>query len=712
MSFSAPRDVIQVSLGSSSNAVTAHSLNLQGLAATDNGLDQDGGQATCDAQTTHYLHQNHWVPRVLLVDEPTRFFVSPEVSQQASLLRQSSPQAASIASMDILSSASPFAIQPLDQALVLQHAEPQEWSQRFYQTSSNLAYSSHSRYYQEQEDSAYRASAENPRHVNWDDLGEEKPEEDPHQKAARLHRERAVWQNHTLLPLQHELSEMVAEAPFATDKDDTTSSKSLRDLHWMEYWMPPYSDRSKIALEYSRQSHLTPNWDSYYLDGSDSRAIQNWQEDVLVDGLRHLLEECDACQGIIITTEGEGIYAGLTTGLLQEIQEEVKSAGRIVFHISNPQQIQDAKPEEEEEEKGVEDTNEDTTSGWQPAHVKRLRQNLSRGLALYDFSQHADLVVPLELPFSKERTSMFEASAHLAMAIESCTLPIRLRNNSSRKDPRYDIGLLNAPFFGQGGGDSQWGTTAQRLSMAEYIMCLQPSKQYKIVELDAAMPQGLTNENLWQAFQSGTSIERDARMRSDGRDAPRFRARDVAPGGWLQDKAFAGGGGILSCLSPNPSPKTVDRSLHYNFALSTSVRPILHDDLSKYLTATVQGMGIQYRPERSMSTVLGQTLGQLTQQGGYGAGAYWKSLVALEQPGVAVLGNSTRAYSNLDKTAKDMEFVLSSRYRGYYQRDVMNGLLPEAEDCNEALEGCWDLRDVYSPPDGSGLLDDEVDIDI
>ena len=188
----------------------------------------------------------------------------------------------------------------------------------------------------------------------------------------------------------------------------------------------------------------------------------------------------------------------------------------------------------------------------------------------------------------------------------------------------------------------------------------------------------------------------------------------------------------MSSLSPNPSPnpRFQDRSLHHHFALSTAVRPVRMDydasdpryqydptakTLAHYLTATIQGMGIAYRPERSMATIGNQTIGQLTMGSptSGGAGAYWKSILTggIQQPTLAVLGNSTRSFPYLEKLSSDMKMVLGPRYRGYHQRDVGNGVLPEAEDCQEALEGCFDLRDVYHPPDGSGLTEDDGEID-
>ena len=49
---------------------------------------------------------------------------------------------------------------------------------------------------------------------------------------------------------------------------------------------------------------------------------------------------------------------------------------------------------------------------------------------------------------------------------------------------------------------------------------------------------------------------------------------------------------------------------------------------------------------------------------------------------------------------------------GCLSRDVMAGIIPEKDDCEEALEYCRELADVYESPAGSRLLglgDDEND---
>jgi hypothetical protein len=708
--MSSSRDLIQISLGSSSNAITAHLLNLQGLAGT-NGNDGDADHDECDASTTHRFERNFLVPRCLMVDEPTRFYASAEISQGTTLL----PLTAGATSF----SSTPFVLEPLDPTLTLSHATPNAWSRDYQAKAATLAYSQFSRFYQElpkqgSAPSTYRSSSENSRHVNWDEEGEEEEDtsetDDWQQRQARKQQELSKWRRETLQPLQ---SDLLQRATTVMEKNSLLP-EGQEELSWMDFWMPPYSEKSKIALEHSHQSTLAPHWDAYcQLSGG---AQQHWMEENLFEGLRHLLEESDSCQGFVLTTEGYSLYAGMATAVLEELQQESKSSGRMVFHVTNPSSANFAASQLENTE----------NEPWQPAHVQRVRRHISSGLALHDLTQNAHVVVPVELD---ESLPLFQASAKIAMALEACTLPIRLAARSPRR-----IGLTNAPFVGQGGEyDMHWGSTAQHLSMGEYLQCLSPSSQYKVLELDALHSAKVDQDQLWRAMMVGTSLERDARTRDNTGNA-RYGPRDAPPGGWLQN--FTGtssghaGQGLLTCLSPSPhsDPRFADRSLHHHFALATAIRPIqLESDsdpryqydptaktLGHYLTATVQGMGIAYRPERSMSVIGSQTLGQLTfsNPSSGGAGAYWRSLLAtVEQPTLAVLGNSTRVYGYLNQVSTDMKMVLGSRYRGYHQRDIVNEVLPEEADCQEALEGCFDLRDIYHPPDGSGLAN-ATDLDL
>ena len=50
---------------------------------------------------------------------------------------------------------------------------------------------------------------------------------------------------------------------------------------------------------------------------------------------------------------------------------------------------------------------------------------------------------------------------------------------------------------------------------------------------------------------------------------------------------------------------------------------------------------------------------------------------------------------------------------GYLSCDVMAGVIPEKDACNEALEYCQELVDVYAPTMGSVLvLGEDVNDDV
>jgi hypothetical protein len=163
-------------------------------------------------------------------------------------------------------------------------------------------------------------------------------------------------------------------------------------------------------------------------------------------------------------------------------------------------------------------------------------------------------------------------------------------------------------------------------------------------------------------------------------------------------------------------------------------------------------MGMKYRPEVSSGLVVRDSVEQLT-----GMSSYWGSVfaeripssttdastsgsataagknsstkqqhndersaispsdVAHNTPILSILGNSTRSYPRLNSISTGFVDALHSRSnKGYFSRDAMIGLIPEKDDCDEALEYCRELVDVYEPPMGSGLVvgeDENGDID-
>ncbi|KAL7490255.1 hypothetical protein ACHAW6_015982 [Cyclotella cf. meneghiniana] len=245
---------------------------------------------------------------------------------------------------------------------------------------------------------------------------------------------------------------------------------------------------------------------------------------------------------------------------------------------------------------------------------------------------------------------------------------------------------------------------------------------------------------LHQRMMKGTSLEQ-MQMEQDRnfRSRTGTSARNSGPGEWLEDSCtgHVGGGGLLNSLSGHSSPFG-RRSDHHHFALSTALRPASSESntfaatsccTSAFIRPVMESMGAKYRPEVSVGVVVKDTVVDLT-----GVGSYWNSIfrraqhpatprqntthssreVAHNTSILSVLGNSTRSYPRLRAISTGFIDSLHSRNNmGYLTRDAMAGIMPEKDDCEEALEYCRELVDVYEPPLGSGLVDgeDENDLD-
>mmetsp|Transcript_26983 Transcript_26983/g.64414 ORF Transcript_26983/g.64414 Transcript_26983/m.64414 type:complete len:816 (+) Transcript_26983:132-2579(+) len=793
------RETIQISLGGSSNAVTSHLLNLQGLAATTpstasnniHDLDHEYYHASasssssasyCDPVVTHNVENGTWIPRVLMIDEAHH-----KVSMDDMMTAVSSGSIAAGAStandFDFITSqifgggnaataagaagvpwtgpvaAVGMGLGPSSSSVILNSNNDPFWN-----AASTLAYSPYSRYRTNPGTDSdgntsrrmnVRADPEQSRYVLWDDNEEEEDEadddqeQDPYEITLQKRRAYNQWNTDTGEPLRQQLSQVSysgsinsqvevgqqQQTPSATATATSSSRISEQDLTWRDFWMPPRSNKSILSLPFSHQSRLDTHWEDTYT--VESSTVRTWTEDVLFESFRHLLEASDGCQGVSIATQGQGIYAGLTSVLLDEIQQECKSAGRLVYNVINPAEVAAKSSAEDNPSSSTadvpttttstEDDDEDmyaTSTSWQQANIRRVRTQIGSGMALHDFSEKAHVVLPLHLDHSLG--SLFRSSAQLAIALEASSLPLRLRGGNNNKSRDYSIGLQNAPFFGTGGDDVRWGTTASSLTVTEYISMLRPSSSHPVLELDAVSNNKVTKSELWSAIRSGTSIERDDRMRHSGEIGLRGRPQDTQPGTWLEDSHNNNTPpGLLSSLSYTPeiSKRVSNRSVHHHFALSSAARPVLFDSatssevarygsspISDCLSCFIQSMGIRYRPERSMATLLDQSIGSLTFDGdgsGYGAGVYWKNLLSsVDCPVVSVVGNTTRSYVSLRATATNMKTSMGPRNRGYMNRDIMNGILPEKEDCEEALSRVWDLCDTYAPPSGSGYDSD------
>ncbi len=488
-----------------------------------------------------------------------------------------------------------------------------------------------------------------------------------------------------------------------------------------------------------------PSHNSY---SSTTNALEDgitteYRED-LSDKIRKWMEDCDALRGVqILIDNDKSLYGGLACSVLEELGDECRSAGRVsvmvhggdIFDMNTTLPIGGGGGGG-----GLDEDGAGASSYWRSERkvVHSFRSHLNDGLNLHGIAENSDLVLPLSLnqcwkslgrqsTQSTQNTSenmnemtLFEASAAGALALEAVTLPYRLlkqsqsavSQSSSLVKRRSKIGILSGYFQGSGQSDDNDAfPTIDRLSYHEFISSLRPSNRHTVLELSGSTK----NQNIDDRLLQGTSIERRRleEERERNRNSMyyrRGRGRDIDPGLWIEDSGT--NGGILCPLSPSSNDNQLtSRSMHRHFSLMTALRPsntvATTDQVSTYTTLIMEGMGIRYRPQSSVGTVVRQSIYDLTSSKSYAAGTYWKSIFNNQiqnVPVLTVLGNSTRSYSHLKTTANNISQSLSRKYQGYLSRDSTAGIVPEREDCTDALEHIMDLRDTYEPP---MMFDDE-----
>ena len=524
-------------------------------------------------------------------------------------------------------------------------------------------------------------------------------------------------------------------------------------LSWMDYFMPPHPAASTYAAPlpfgtsgsgYEGADGATGAYVSSYFAGhspssaatalaSGTTLSSSWREDVLAEKVRKILEDCDAVRGFNVTVEGGGsLHAGLATGLLQDLKDECRSAGRFCISVNRAADLDRGALRGGQFGRGaVMGSGPGADGASESRAVGTFRSALNSGLALHGLTENSDVFLPISLPQCGRAlsngidTSVFSSSAAAALAIEASSLPYRLLGPVPSSEPggprKSKIGIQSGYFAGsaQSSSGSDPYANADKLSFHEFLSCLRPSNRHTVLELDA-MIRPTADVPLDQALLQGTSIERRRLEADANRNRGRYRyggrSQDVEPGLWLEDHGNFGG--TLSSLSPAGGGMQSLRSNHTHFALSTAYRPAgtdpSRDPAAAYTTLIMEGMGIRYRPEVSVGSVVRQSIRGLTDNAGYGAGAYWDSVLGRTKDGsntfantpvLAVLGNSTRIHGHLVATSSNLEAALSRKYTGYMERDTMAGLTPEGDDCTEAAEACYELRDTYEPPTGSGLID-------
>lgn len=670
------REVIHLSIGSEACEVNAHLSNLTGLAGTS---QWDDHESPCNPGVTHRILNDIYVPRTILIDRPREFR-----RQQRRFFANTNHQD----EMSPEDFVAPSLWGGGVEQLAVGSEDDKDGLVRFFQDASVLAQSSYSRYRVPSTNnssiSSFKASS-NGRHVDWDAIEEQ--EQGEAEEARGQQRTRVdTWYTETLRPTQRQLDKFWTAEVDAVNPKPFAEQQTLESPCWTDYWMPPYHPKSCLPLPHD--SDAVADWDSY--NSGYKGLSETWKEDKLLESIRSVLEECDSCQGVVLFSSltQSGWETGLSTLLLQELQDECPSAHRLVIPIESLHSNEDEK-----------DATSSSTS-WASKRTNKVRCQINRSLAVHQFKDLAHTVMPLCHPQKMTKYGL----AVVAMALETTTLPYRLRSLSTSNE-RSLVGVNALHCTDTGNYDVPFGT-APKLSFRSFLNHLKPSSEHSFAELSILSPPKMSSidEILWK----GTSLDIDHRARQP--PAARGMSTPRAPGEWL---SLETNWMTMSPQGRNATVKALDRSLHRNFCLSSSLRPNEAGELSsiQYVQCMMEGMGIRCRPEHTLGTVLRQSIDDLVRDG-YGAGSYWKDVrissfddtKLTQSPVLSMVGNTTRSFFYFDDVALDTKEALSQQFRQFFGREVQQDRLPELDECREALTTCWDVRDAYMPPDGSGLV--------
>ena len=522
--------------------------------------------------------------------------------------------------------------------------------------------------------------------------------------------------------------------------------RALDSLQWMNYFMPPHpiekfyaaplpfdrepnfnitqKEQEQQSMLYSYQLGSNPSTSTFCTANTIQQPMtSSWRENVLSDKLRRWMEECDSVRGFQVFVDGDqDFFTGLGVSVLQELEDECRSAGRFSIVVKDGDSFVSGSGSGSGVNK---DGNEAGKKAlyWRSENeaVKSFRTGLNGGLGMNGITEHSDLILPISLSSCwkalhklEEGRNAWDASAAAAMALETATLPYRLGNKARSK-----IGIGSGYYQGSSQADEDAFPTADTLSYHEFLSSMKPSNRHIVTEL-SGLVHPISPGKVHQALLQGTSMERkqmeEERNRNRNNYYRRSRMVDVDPGLWMED--YGPSGGIVSSLSPiGNNSSSSSRSMHNHFAFVSSLRSLpsrVGDVLSTYTTCLMEGMAVRYRPQCCVATVVDYSFQTLTGPRSHSAGSYWKNVLEggctnhtetttgntisyNHTQTLAVLGNSTRIHSHLQSTATGMKSALSRKYAGYLTRDGLSGLAPEAEDCEEAMEGCLTLRDVYEP---------------
>ncbi|KAL0086518.1 tubulin domain-containing protein [Phycomyces blakesleeanus] len=190
---------------------------------------------------------------------------------------------------------------------------------------------------------------------------------------------------------------------------------------WSDFNRIYYHPRSMNPIvTHQAESTLTP-FDSYTA-GRKAYTDNEKETSIFEDNFRFFVEECDQLQGFQIFTGVDDAMGGFTEGLLDDIRDEFPKTTVLTYGLS------------------------DTTRN-PSAERARQKETLNRAFSIARLTKLSSLYVPLYTPTPKRMAYssrspyihpkayqyelMYHTSAILSTAIETASLPYRLKKNGT-----------------------------------------------------------------------------------------------------------------------------------------------------------------------------------------------------------------------------------------------------------------------------------------
>lgn len=239
---------------------------------------------------------------------------------------------------------------------------------------------------------------------------------------------------------------------------------------WSDYNHVFHHPRSIVQLnEYELNSSLMPF--EQFQTGEELFANLDREHDLLDRDLRPFLEECDQLQGIQVFTSTDDAWGGFTSRYLERISDELGKGCRWVFGLQDTQRT---------------------------SRERRALQLANTAQSIYGIDPSGSMHIPLSsLPSSLPEymavagASKWNTSALQAAAVESMTLPTRLRSTISA---RATFDNLESTLNGNG--------------MRRIAACSLSVKNPSEMHVDE-LPNGQSDDRLTNGYHEEDEVEKE-----------------------------------------------------------------------------------------------------------------------------------------------------------------------------------------------------------